>query len=91
MHTSIEETRDVILRSMPTPEKPWNTRYAIILRPQPGSPNEMKPKMIGVIGCPREADIGYKINEEYWGKGYMTEALAMYLKLFWSLEGIFYH
>jgi len=93
MHTSPSETASMILHSQPSLDKPWNSRYAILLRPHaiddPFIAQEIKPKMIGVVGLPREAEIGYKINEQYWGKGYMTEALTLFLDFFWSLEGNF--
>jgi len=44
-------------------------------------------KMIGVVGTPRESEIAYKVHPDYWGKGYMSEALEMFLDLFWKLEG----
>lgn len=48
-----------------------------------------KPKMIGVMGTPRRAEIGYKLHPNYWGKGYMSEALTLFLKMFWESEGLF--
>jgi ribosomal-protein-alanine N-acetyltransferase len=76
---------------MPTPEKPWNRRYAILLRPDPSRPppeGNQKPKMIGILGTPREFEVAYKLHPDYWGKGYMSEALAMFIKIFWQLEGL---
>jgi ribosomal-protein-alanine N-acetyltransferase len=60
-----------------------------MLRPtlSPAGVSVSKPTMIGVIGTPREADIGYKLSKAHWGKGYMTEAIALFLDLFWSLPG----
>jgi len=84
---------------MPTLEKPWNERWAILLRPEyedkvagimPESSRgeaEQKPRMIGLIGVVREQELGYKMNPDYWGKGYMTEALVMMSNLFWEMEG----
>lgn len=44
--------------------------------------------MIGIIGTPREADVGYRMNHDYWGRGFMSEALALFLKMFWELDGM---
>jgi ribosomal-protein-alanine N-acetyltransferase len=77
--------------SLPTPEKPWNQRWAILLRPLPGSQEEnSKPKMIGAIGIVREQEIGYKVHPDFWGKGYMTEALKMFINLYWKMEGMLF-
>lgn len=43
--------------------------------------------MIGTIAFPREQEIGYKLHPDYWGKGYMSEALKMFLEMFWNAEG----
>jgi ribosomal-protein-alanine N-acetyltransferase len=77
--------------SLPTPEKPWNQRWAILLRQLPGSrENSDKPRMIGIIGIVREQEIGYKVHPDFWGKGYMTEALKMFINLYWKMEGMLF-
>lgn len=89
-HRDIQESITLIHKSQPTPEKPWNNRWAILLRPDPSAPppeGNQKPKMIGVVGTPRESEVAYKLHPDYWGKGYMSEALAMFIKLFWQSEG----
>jgi ribosomal-protein-alanine N-acetyltransferase len=74
--------------SLPTPEKPWNQRWAILLRPLPGSQEEdAKRRMIGIIGIVREQEIGYKVHPDFWGKGYMTEALRMFIGMYWKMAG----
>ncbi|PVH76269.1 acyl-CoA N-acyltransferase [Cadophora sp. DSE1049] len=100
-HKDIEETRLLMLDSFPTPEKPWNQRWAIMLKPSPSSETKSviedgsdsdshakaeKPKMIGIVGTPRKSELAYKINPEYWGKGYMSETLTMFLRMFWESE-----
>jgi ribosomal-protein-alanine N-acetyltransferase len=78
----------MMLESLPTPEKPWNQRWAILLRPLPGSQEEnAKPRMIGIIGIVREQEIGYKVHPDFWGKRYMTEALKMFINMYWKMEG----
>jgi len=73
--------------SLPTPKKPWNQRWAILLRPLPGSQEISKPRMIGIVGIVREQEIGYKVHPDFWGKGYMTEALRMFINMYWKMEG----
>lgn len=38
--------------------------------------------MIGVIGIVREQEIGYRIHPDFWGKGFMSEALKMFIEMF---------
>jgi len=46
--------------------------------------------MIGTIGIPRlshdgvAAEVGYGITPEFWGQGYASEALIMFVKLYFS-------
>jgi [ribosomal protein S5]-alanine N-acetyltransferase len=46
-------------------------------------------KFIGTIGLPREAEIGYRISPEFWGKGYMSEVLEAFIEMFFKLDGKF--
>lgn len=59
-----------------------------MLRPDPEaeakSPSP-KPETIGVIGTPRGAEIAYMLRYNYWGKGYMSEAIKMFLEMWWGL------
>ncbi|KAH8595521.1 GNAT domain-containing protein [Bisporella sp. PMI_857] len=96
-HTSHSETADLILQTTPTDQDPWRRVYAILLRPESShssthpalnpSPESPRPKMIGVVGTPRQQELAYKIHPAYWGKGYMSEALSKYLELYWTLDG----
>jgi RimJ/RimL family protein N-acetyltransferase len=106
----------MIQNSQPTPEEPWNRRWAIMLKPSTPSHStsqippsqtsrdkssgeagdsrgdwggQVKAKLIGTIGTPRKAEVGYKLHPEYWGKGYMSEALEMFLRMWWGMEGKF--
>jgi RimJ/RimL family protein N-acetyltransferase len=45
-------------------------------------------RMIGIIGVVREQEIGYRLNPDFWGKGYMTEALAMFIEMWWGMESM---
>lgn len=37
-------------------------------------------EVIGTIGIPRENEIGYGLKQTHWGKGYATEALAVFMQ-----------
>jgi ribosomal-protein-alanine N-acetyltransferase len=47
-----------------------------------------KTKMIGIVGTPRKGELAYKMHPDYWGKGYMSETLTTFLKMFWESEGL---
>lgn len=47
-----------------------------------------KLRMIGVIGIVREQEIGYRIHPDFWGKGFMSEALNMFIEMFWGMESM---
>lgn len=82
--TSISESLENMRNHRPTPDKPWNQRWAIMLK---GLKEDEKPKMIGVVGIVREAELGYRIHPDFWGKGFMSEALTMFLEMWWALQG----
>ncbi len=50
-------------------------------------------KMIGIIGTNRfreqGLEVGYCFNIEFWGKGYATEALRLFLAFMWRRPGMF--
>jgi ribosomal-protein-alanine N-acetyltransferase len=92
VHSDVQETLADMHKRMPEPGRDYRKAYAILLRPDSESEGNAeseprKPKMIGIVGTRNELEIAYKLNERYWRKGYMSEAIAMFLKLFWSLEG----
>ena len=64
-----------------TEENPEIERWAIMLKGEEGE----ELKMIGVVGIVRTQEIGYRINREYWGKGYMSEALNMFLEMWFGM------
>ncbi|KAK2627113.1 hypothetical protein QTJ16_003079 [Diplocarpon rosae] len=82
--TSLSESLQNLREYTPTPDKPWNQRWAILRKDHDAA---SKPSMIGVIGIPREAEIGYRIHPDHWGKGYMSEALTLFLEMWWALDG----
>ena len=56
--------------------------FAITLRTPEPSP---APNVIGSVGGTTLPEIGYGLNEAYWGKGYASEALEGFIKFFWEL------
>jgi ribosomal-protein-alanine N-acetyltransferase len=72
-----------MMKSLPTAEKPWNKRWAIVLR----NSTESEMRMIGIVGLCREQEISYKLHPDFWRQGYMTEALDLFLQLFWATKG----
>lgn len=59
-----------------------------MLKPDPTIEGEAETlKLIGLVGTIRECDeMAYMLHVDYWGKGYMTEAL----KAFAGPEGVFW-
>ena len=55
--------------------------------PEENVEREGKLKMIGAMGIEREQELGHKMHPDYWGKGYMSEALAAFLKIWFALPG----
>jgi RimJ/RimL family protein N-acetyltransferase len=75
---------------MRSPEKPWIDNYAILLRTS-GRLEGEKPKMIGTVGAVRlpqafedAVEIAYGIYSDFWGNGYASEALGMFVELYWA-------
>jgi len=85
---SIEETKEIMLSRMPTPEKPWIEVYAILLKSSITSTPGGKPRVIGTCGTPRNeplgAELGYGLHPDFWGEGYMSEALRLFINLYWG-------
>ena len=72
-HETLAETEAVVERFGEWWDEPGGEKVlAICRRTEPARP-------IGTIGCRRKGDavsFGYVIGREFWGKGYVTEALA---------------
>jgi RimJ/RimL family protein N-acetyltransferase len=88
----VSEARATFAERLPSPEKPWIEHFAIILRPQPSAtPPEPNPQFLGFIGITRAPgptdypEIGYRLREEFFGKGYGTEAVRAFTELYWTL------
>lgn len=44
--------------------------------------------MIGFVGVIRTTphELGYMLHHEYWGQGFASEAVALFLPLYWGLR-----
>ena len=76
-------------------------KFALMLLPildqSPGSKQELeegerdgqKGEMVGFVGTNRYKEqgmeVGYVINRRYWGLGYATEGLRLFLNMYWGL------
>ena len=56
----------------------------IELLPSATAETTSEPRVIGLIGAVRAPEVGYMFNNNYWGKGYATEALRAFLPLFFD-------
>ncbi|KAF7908684.1 uncharacterized protein EAF01_004439 [Botrytis porri] len=88
---SLAESKAYMVERLPNPEKPWIENYAILLRPTTPTPADQKPELIGAIGTIRfeaghGAEVGYGIHTGYHGRGFATEAMKLFLGLYWSKE-----
>lgn len=91
-HTNPEQTKERILESMSSVQfRSWAimipTTLPTLVAVEERERQEMK--MIGIIGISyAPSNVGYKIHPNYWGRGYMTEALKLFVEMFWTLEGL---
>ncbi|RAL65909.1 hypothetical protein DID88_005571 [Monilinia fructigena] len=69
---SIAESKAYMAERTPNLEKPWIENYAILLRPS--------------FEAGHGAEVGYGLHPSYHGKGYATEAMKLFLGLYWSKE-----
>ncbi|ORY00600.1 GNAT domain-domain-containing protein [Clohesyomyces aquaticus] len=70
-------------------DAPNNWNFAIELLPTfsfsyPSEALSNQPRVIGMMGAVRAPEIGYMLNQQYWGKGIATEALRAFMPLFWK-------
>lgn len=98
-----EKSRPWMVSMLPNAEQPDIDKFAIMLLSTPSQigkgaeemEQDKKPKMIGLVGTNRWCkegegtglETGYCLNNKYWGMGYATEALSMFLKYYWTLSG----
>jgi RimJ/RimL family protein N-acetyltransferase len=82
-----------MLKRLPSAENPFIENYAIILKAENNKDERVENgQMIGVIGIPRlshdgmAAEVGYGIRPDFWGRGYASEALILFVKHYFSSE-----
>jgi len=77
-----------MIARIPTPEASLIENYAILLKPLVASARDQKPKMIGIVGTtrntPTAAEVGYGLHCDYWGKGYASEAVRLFIDVYWA-------
>lgn len=58
-----------------------------------GNEEEGKTEMVGFVGTNRYKEsgmeVGYVINRRFWGRGFATEGLRMFLDMYWEMSGLF--
>ncbi|KAF1963375.1 acyl-CoA N-acyltransferase [Byssothecium circinans] len=86
-HTSILPSTDIEkskawIQGCHDRENCWN--FVVELLPPASPPPTTSPRVIGLIGAVRAPEVGYMFNDNYWGKGYATEALRAFMPLFFE-------
>jgi RimJ/RimL family protein N-acetyltransferase len=88
--TTIESTRSLLEKWIASLEQPWVDNYAILLR-SPIPTLNGKARMIGTVGAVRipenqgdAVEIAYGVLSDFWGEGYASEALRMFVELYWD-------
>jgi RimJ/RimL family protein N-acetyltransferase len=83
----------LMLTRLPSAENPFMENYAIILKSvAEGMEAGECGGMIGVIGIPRlshdgsAAEVGYAITPDFWGRGYASEALILFVRHYFNSE-----
>jgi len=97
----VSESREFLEKILPNEENLDIEKFALMLLPildqSPGSKQELeegerdgqKGEMVGFVGTNRYKEqgmeVGYVINRRYWGLGYATEGLRLFLNMYWGL------
>lgn len=63
-------------------QRPWSRMYTILLRPT----TDEKPRVIGKIGI--MPGMACYLHPDFWGKGYVTEAVKASIEHFWTLPSL---
>ncbi|KAL5317515.1 hypothetical protein ACEPPN_014610 [Leptodophora sp. 'Broadleaf-Isolate-01'] len=93
---TLEQSRIFMQKSL-TSVNPKIDKYAILLRPDPDpeirDEAEIKcttPRLIGLLGTVGDGmELVYMLHCDFWEKGFMTEALTVFVGkegIFWGLE-----
>ncbi|KAH9224962.1 GNAT domain-containing protein, partial [Leptodontidium sp. 2 PMI_412] len=98
---SISESREFLLKILPNEENPDIEKFAMMLIPENceasqkegeggGNEEEGKMEMVGFVGTNRYKEsgmeVGYVINRRFWGRGFATEGLRMFLDMYWEMS-----
>lgn len=91
----------MLLSQLASPEQPEIDKFAVLLKPRASQSASSgveeeecrdDEKMICVVGTnrtsPQGMEVGYVLNEEYWGQGYGSEMFEMFLKYYWTIPGL---
>lgn len=77
-----------MVKILPNGENPDIDKFALMLLPKREGGNE---EMIGFVGTNRYKEqgmeVGYVINRAYWGKGFATEGMRLFLEMYWEMPG----
>jgi RimJ/RimL family protein N-acetyltransferase len=82
----------LMLTRLPSAENPFMENYAIISKSVAEGVEGERGGMIGVIGIPRlshdglAAEVGYAISPDFWGRGYASEALILFVRHYFNSE-----
>ncbi|KAH7336267.1 hypothetical protein BKA65DRAFT_506014 [Rhexocercosporidium sp. MPI-PUGE-AT-0058] len=102
---TLEKSTEFMQKSL-TSAYPKIDKYAILLRPdqdtvleteteREGERNRAEPRMIGLLGTVGDGtELVYMLHCDFWGKGYMTEALRAFVGkegIFWGLKSKFFY
>ena len=77
---TIEESRQWMADVLPSGSHPFT--YAVLLR-NTSEIGKCSAQMIGIVGVMHDPpELGYVFNPDYWGRGYASEALPVFLQLY---------
>lgn len=91
---SIEQSQEFLRKSL-TSVNPHIDKFGIMLKPE-GKTGDGEVRMIGSLGTKGHVEgygeeIAYMVHCDFWGKGYMAEALVAFAGpdgIFWGLESM---
>lgn len=91
----VSESREFLEKILPNEENPDIEKFALMLLPTEEESEAPRGEMVGFVGTNRYKEqgmeVGYVINRRYWGLGYATEGLRLFLDMYWGLPRTFTH
>ncbi|KAH7308769.1 GNAT domain-containing protein [Rhexocercosporidium sp. MPI-PUGE-AT-0058] len=88
--TSISESREFLLKILPNEENPDIEKFAMMLIPEEGRAERGEGEMVGFVGTNRYKEqgmeVGYVINRRFWGRGFATEGMRLFLDMYWAMD-----